>query len=147
MSPELIPMRRDIVRACAFVLWLVVVSSMPSPAAQNSEPSDATTLRGCLRMTSEHAFVLIGQDRLGYVLDGDTKVLARHTDQEVEVAGTASAQTADDGPGTSFEEPVISSHNKKVVAVVSIPGLRNMQVASLTPLAGRCRIVPPPPPH
>jgi hypothetical protein len=110
-------------------------SSPDIPAARS------TRLRGCLRTIGERAFILIAEDRVGYLLRGNTKVFSRHTDEEVEVAGTASGRTPDDGPGSSpLQTQLLTSQpgKKSRKEEVEIPGLVRLHVSSLTPLAAEC---------
>ena len=142
MSPEIKEVRAGFVRCFSYLLGFVLLSMLLCPAARSSSSPGQTTLRGCLRAMGEHTFILIGENRLGYMLIGDRDVFSRHTDQEVQVAGTAAERTPDDGPSRSLLQAQLlaSAKHKKAKPVITFPGLRNVQVSSLTPLAQQCSI-------
>jgi hypothetical protein len=121
----------------AFALVVIVVC----PTAESAMPPQPTVLRGCLRTIGKQTFILIAQDRLGYMLDGDRDVFSHHTDQEVEIAGTALEPTRDDGAPASWLLKQTQKPDQKNTTPISIPGLRIVRVSSLTPLSGQCPAV------
>ena len=127
-------------RLSSIVFAFVLLALTLCPTAHSAVPAQKTLLRGCLRTIGQHAFILIGEDRLGYMLNGDRGVFSRHTDQEVEIAGTASEPTRNDAPSATLLLNQTTKPDKKNKAkpVLSIPGLRNVQVSSLTPLSQQC---------
>ncbi len=140
MTPETHHPRLQSGRLMVFGFALMLIALVLCPSARSAMPPRQTTLRGCLRATGEHAFVLIAEDRLGYVLDGNRGVLSRHTDQEVEIAGITSDQPADEDPRSSLRQQLANSKkpDKRDKAAARIPGLRLIQVSSLTPVAEQC---------
>ncbi len=123
----------------AFPLIAIVLCS----TAGSAMPPQQAILHGCLRTIGQHTFILIAQDRLGYMLHGDQEVFSHHTDQEVEISGTALEPTREDtSPAAWLLNQVQKPDNKnRAKPAVSIPGLRTVQVSSLTPLSEQCSAV------
>jgi hypothetical protein len=92
-----------------------------------------------------HAFLLIADNRLGYVLQGDRDVLSRHTDEQVEIAGLVSNSRSDIESGSALQpqppkpsKKTEKSQEKKATPELSLPGFFNVQVSSLTTIAHQC---------
>jgi hypothetical protein len=129
-------------RRGGFLLAFVVIAIFLCPAAPSSMASPQSRLRGCLRITRERAFVLVGQDRLGYVLDGDRDTFSRHTDQEVEIVGVMTRESPDKMSVASLEAQVSTPGKKKDQRLVSIPGLPVIAVSALSPISQQCAPAP-----
>jgi hypothetical protein len=112
---------------------------------QRDQQPAQTTVRGCLRTVNEHAFILIGDDRLGYMLSGDRQVFSNHADEKVEITGTSTARMPPRGGRAGavqshllWLQPVKKDKKKKDSETVSVPGLPTIAVTAITPLAEGC---------
>ncbi len=129
------------IRPSLIVFAFAIFAIIFCPTSESAMPPHQAVLRGCLRIIGKHTFILIAQDRLGYMLDGDREVFSHHTDQEVEIAGTALEPTREDGPPASWLLKQTQQPDKKNTPPISIPGLRTVQVSSLTPVSEQCPAV------
>ncbi len=132
--------------SAAAVALLASVLFLCLPAHSNVGAGHAaiTTVRGCLRRLDKSTFILVGDDGRGYTLTGNVKVFRRHTDQQVEVTGTASPQAPLSAHSVMATHTAQPSHRAKAHQLSDLPGLANVQVSSLMPLAKSCTEIPSP---